>query len=152
MVMENGSLDMSNGILQGNKRSEYGGAGGALFLNKVNTKISGGTFKGNLGSDKGGGAIKILNSDLHITGGNFTENECLAWGGAINVVGGTVKIDGGSFTGNTASSSGGALSLSGGTKEDKNGAKTVINSLILLIINPRDFGVVALSTTTLSLL
>lgn len=128
MVMENGSLDMSNGILQGNKRSEYGGAGGALFLNKVNTKISGGTFKGNLGSDKGGGAIKILNSDLHITGGNFTENECLAWGGAINVVGGTVKIDGGSFTGNTASSSGGALSLSGGTKEDKNGAKTVINS------------------------
>lgn len=128
MVMENGSLDISNGILQGNKRSEYGGAGGALFLNKVNTKISGGTFKGNLGSDKGGGAIKIINSDLHITGGNFTENECLAWGGAINVVGGTVKIDGGSFTGNTAGSSGGAISLSGGTKEDKNGAKTVINS------------------------
>lgn len=128
MVMENGSLDISNGTLQGNKRSEYGGAGGALFLNKVNTKISGGTFKGNLGSDKGGGAIKIINSDLHITGGNFTENECLAWGGAINVVGGTVKIDGGSFTGNTAGSSGGALSLSGGTKEDKNGAKTVINS------------------------
>ncbi len=126
--MENGTLDISNGTLQGNKRSEYGGAGGALFLNKVNTKISGGTFKGNLGSDKGGGAIKIINSDLHITGGNFTENECLAWGGAINVVGGTVKIDGGSFTGNTARSSGGALSLSGGTKEDKNGAKTVINS------------------------
>lgn len=128
MVMENGSLNISNVTLQGNKRSEYGGAGGALFLNKVNTKISGGTFKGNLGSDKGGGAIKIINSDLHITGGNFTENECLAWGGAINVVGGTVKIDGGSFTGNTARSSGGALSLSGGTKEDKNGAKTVINS------------------------
>lgn len=128
MVMENGSLDISNGTFQGNKRSDYGGAGGALFLNKINTKISGGTFKGNLGSDKGGGAIKINNSDLHITGGNFTENECLAWGGAINVVGGTVKIDGGSFTGNTAGSSGGAISLSGGTKEDKNGAKTVINS------------------------
>ena len=128
MVMENGSLDISNGTFQGNKRSEYGGAGGALFLNKINTNISGGTFKGNLGSDKGGGAIKIINSDLHITGGNFTENECLAWGGAINVVGGTVKIDGGSFTGNTAGSSGGAISLSGGTKEDKNGAKTVINS------------------------
>lgn len=126
MVMENGSLDISNGILQGNKRSEYGGAGGALFLNKVNTNISGGTFKGNLGSDKGGGAIKILNSDLHITGGNFTENECLAWGGAINVVGGTVKIDGGSFTGNTASASGGAISLSGGTKK-YDGSQTEIN-------------------------
>ena len=127
MVMEDGSLDISNGTLQDNKRSEYSGAGGALYLNRVKTKISGGTFKGNIGSDQGGGAIKIINSDLHITGGNFTENECLAWGGAINVRGGTVKIDGGSFTGNTASASGGALSLSGGT-ERYNGAQGVINA------------------------
>lgn len=127
MVMEDGSLDINSGTIQDNKRSEYSGAGGALYLNRVKTKISGGTFKGNLGSDEGGGAIKIINSDLHITGGNFIENECLAWGGAINVRGGTVKIDGGSFTGNTASASGGALSLSGGT-ERYNGAQGVINA------------------------
>lgn len=125
--IENGTLDISSGTLQDNKRSEYSGAGGALYLNRVKTKISGGTFKGNLGSDEGGGAIRIINSDLHITGGNFIENECLAWGGAINVRGGTVKIDGGSFTGNTASASGGALSLSGGT-ERYNGAQGVINA------------------------
>lgn len=127
MVMENGSLDISSGTLQDNKRSEYSGAGGALYLNNVKTKISGGTFKGNLGSDEGGGAIKIINSDLHITGGNFTENECLHWGGAINVMGGTVKIDGGSFAGNTASASGGALSLSGGKKK-YDGAQGIINA------------------------
>lgn len=69
MVMEDGSLDISSGNLQDNKRSEYSGAGGALFLNRVKTKISGGTFKGNVGSDKGGGAIRIDNSDLQISGG-----------------------------------------------------------------------------------
>nr|WP_076389383.1 Cna B-type domain-containing protein [Vaginimicrobium propionicum] len=122
------SLNMSGGTVQNNHNNmEYSGTGGAMLLESVEAEISGGTFQGNTGSDDGGGAIRANNSDLHITGGNFTENECWDWGGAIHVNGGTVTIDGGSFVGNTASASGGALSLSGGTKK-YDGAQGVINA------------------------
>ena len=124
MMMEDGSLKISNGTLQDNKRSEYHGAGGALYLNRVKTEISGGTFKGNLGSDKGGGAIRIDNSDLQISGGTFSGNQSLAWGGALMTVDGNNTIDGGDFRDNQANDRGGAIYTHGGTVSINGGSLT----------------------------
>lgn len=153
LTLFSGSLNISGGNVQKNQNNmKYKGTGGALFLNRVKTKISGGTFKGNVGSDKGGGAIRIQNSDLQISGGTFSGNQTRGWGGALMTIGGSLIIDGGdfrdnqadnwggaidvnggpvtinsgSFTGNTAGESGGAISLSGGTKK-WDGSQTVIN-------------------------
>lgn len=124
MVMEDGSLDISSGNLQDNKRSEYSGAGGALFLNRVKTKISGGTFKGNVGSDKGGGAIRIDNSDLQISGGTFSGNQSVRWGGALMTVGGNYTIVGGDFRDNQANDRGGSIYTHGGIASINGGSFT----------------------------
>lgn len=124
MVMEDGSLDISGGNLQDNKRSEYSGAGGALFLNRVKTKISGGTFKGNVGSDKGGGAIRIDNSDLQISGGTFSGNQSVRWGGALMTVGGNYTIVGGDFRDNQANDRGGSIYTHGGIASINGGSFT----------------------------
>lgn len=101
----NSTLTVNGVNLHDNQAShEYGGQGGALYLDRSKTQISGGTFKNNsaLGNDY----------SFHANGP----------GGAIYADGGNITINGGSFTGNTAGSSGGAIAFGGKAEATINAA------------------------------
>lgn len=122
LALENGAFKMSSGNLHENQASrEYKGNGGALYLDKSETEISGGAVNNNVA--KGwGGAIEANEGTITINGGDFSNNQAYRWGGAIDTDGGTITINGGSFTGNNAGESGGAIAFGGKAESTINAA------------------------------
>ena len=96
-----GTLDLTDVVLSGNRAGKDGGAIYATTASPALT-LTGCDVTGNQAVGNGGG-IDQLAGTLTITGGNVNLNTAVSYGGGVYATGsGSVAISGASFTGNQA--------------------------------------------------
>ena len=125
IAMDNGTMEIVNGIFTGNKAAGTGGYGGAVVLGDGNMTIDDAEFTENSAVDKGG-CIYVAGS-LDVTGKIVIRNNLAgSEAGAVLVDGGDLDIADCVISGNSAgydavgsvvnsSANGGALSIRGGS-------------------------------------
>jgi len=87
--------------------------GGAVYLQKGDVNMKGGTISGNEAKTDGGG-VYLESGNFNMSAGTIEGNRAYTNGGASYLAGGTVNITGGSIVSNIADSNGGAVYMSGG--------------------------------------
>lgn len=96
-----------------NNRSEKGGGAISTLPSNISLTIRDSLFKDNA-SDSGGGAILVYGGAAAITGSTFENNEAGRFGGGVEAFVGTVRISNSTFAGNRAGRAG-AILVSGAT-------------------------------------
>ena len=88
IYVNNGSVDMTNGVVAYNKATSDGGA---VYIADGNFTMSGGILQNNT-SEISGGAIYITNGNIAIESGKISSNIALECGGALAVTSGNVTL------------------------------------------------------------
>ncbi len=112
ILSQGAELIIENATFTDNKSEKGGGAISTLPSN-ISLTIRDSLFKGNT-SDSGGGAVLVNGGAAVITGSAFVDNEAGRFGGGVEAFVGTVRISNSTFAGNQASRAG-AILVSGAT-------------------------------------
>ncbi|MDE6666778.1 MAG: MBG domain-containing protein [Clostridia bacterium] len=133
LVVEGGSLTLTEGILSGNKSANTSSVGGgAIYANAGTVNVNGGVITENE-TGFGGGAIYLKESILNLTNGSIVANKSLTShsAGGIEIARSTVIMTGGEIINNTAHFGAGVYNSSGNfimNGGEISGNKAVYNS------------------------
>ncbi|MBW3092013.1 hypothetical protein KIH79_03400 [Bifidobacterium sp. 82T10] len=109
------------------------GATGGVIYTRGTLNVLSGLYKANIstagGDTNGGGAIRITDGSLTVSGGTFTDNTAVGVGGAISTMNGSTTIKDGTFNSDTTNvgskgnhaPKGGAIAMQGGTLKIEDG-------------------------------
>ena len=112
ILVQGAKLAVENATFTGN-RSEKGGGAISTLPSNISLTISDSQFIGN-SSGSGGGAVLAYTGTTTITGSTFLDNEAERFGGGVEAFVGTVRISNSTFAGNRAGRAG-AILVSGAT-------------------------------------